>query len=450
MRKMLALGALVAALAFGGVALAQQDTSRCATVTVSTADSDDIPALLADAECFARAMISAANSQALRLRKAKELSQPKPSPSPAPTPAPTPSPSPSPPPTMNATPAIVGQVPAVASTLDVAAMLHTTDLPSTAKPDVVGAFRFLCSAGQLSYDDPIVYPGQPGRAHLHQFFGNLEADARSTYESLRKSGETTCHNELNRSAYWMPAMLDGKGNVVRPDYISIYYKRRPASDPFCTTAPTKGCVDLPRGLRFVFGWDQSRPDQPQPENGALFDFKCIREWTPTTASYRDMVEVMKACGPGSQVMAQIHTPDCWDGRNLDSPDHRSHVAQMVRDPNTGRLSCPTSHPYHIAQFTLGAVYSIEAGDDPTLWHLASDHMIPANMRRPGASFHSDWYGAWEESILTRWHRACIDKLLSCSDGNLGDGFNMRRNRHYPSGKANPRLVPVPANHAVHT
>ena len=31
--------------------------------------------------------------------------------------------------------------------------------------------------GQLKADDPIVYPGQPGRSHLHQFFGNDAADA---------------------------------------------------------------------------------------------------------------------------------------------------------------------------------------------------------------------------------------------------------------------------------
>jgi hypothetical protein len=31
----------------------------------------------------------------------------------------------------------------------------------------------------------------------------------------------------------MPAMLNGVGGVVRPDFVSIYYKRRPSSDPEC-------------------------------------------------------------------------------------------------------------------------------------------------------------------------------------------------------------------------
>ena len=115
-------------------------------------------------------------------------------------------------------------------------------IPASAAPDVVGAFRFVCSAGQLLHDDPIVYPGQPGKSHLHQFFGNTGANASSTYASLRKSGQSTCMSPLNRSAYWMPAMLDGKGNVVRPDHVTIYYKRRPASDPKCS-------LPKPSGLR---------------------------------------------------------------------------------------------------------------------------------------------------------------------------------------------------------
>jgi hypothetical protein len=100
-------------------------------------------------------------------------------------------------------------------------------VPSSAAPDVVGAFRFICTAGQVLPDDPIVYPGQPGKSHLHQFYGNEAADASSTYASLRSKGTSTCNHgpfAANRSAYWMPAMLDGAGEVVKPAFVSIYYK----------------------------------------------------------------------------------------------------------------------------------------------------------------------------------------------------------------------------------
>lgn len=336
----------------------------------------------------------------------------------------------------------VGDVQPVASGLNVAALLAPANIPNSAAPDVVGAFRFLCGPGQLSYDDPIVYPGKPGAAHLHQFFGNLGANAHSTYDSLRKNGESTCQNELNRSAYWMPAMLDGKGNVVRPDFVSIYYKRRPKSHPSCTTE-AKGCVGIPRGLRFVFGWDQTRPTEPQPENATHTNFSCVEGWTPFTAASKDMVEPAKVCKPGHRFQASISTPECWNGIDLDSPNHRSHLADMKRDTNSGKMLCPATHPYIIPQFTMTVAYSVETGDDPTLWSLASDHMIPAAMRRAGASFHSDYFEAWEDQIRLRWEAACIDKLLNCSDGDLGDGQIMARGKHYPTFKAGPRLVPVP-------
>lgn len=341
-----------------------------------------------------------------------------------------------PPKSVGAVTAKVDEAKQVPSGLKISRLLGPKGIPPSSAPDVVGAFRFLCSAGQLSYDDPIVYPGEPGKAHLHQFFGNLAADAHSTYESLRTTGESTCQNELNRSAYWMPAMLDGKGNVVRPDFVSIYYKRRPASDPACKSE-AKGCVGVPRGLRFVFGWDQRRPTVRQPENTAYTGFKCVQGWEPVTPTAKDMVEPMKVCKPGQQIYASISSPQCWNGVDLDTPDHRNHLSDTRQD------RCPETHPYIIPQFTMTVAYSIEAGDDPMRWELSSDQMLPPALRRPGASFHSDYFEAWEDDIRLRWEAACLDKMLNCSDGDLGDGQILSRGKHYPPRQVSPRLVAIP-------
>ena len=326
-------------------------------------------------------------------------------------------------------------LPFIPSTLDLAKLLGPQRLPGTAAPDVVGAFRFLCGPGQVLPDDPIVYPGQAGKAHLHQFFGNLGANANSTYASLRTTGESTCTNELNRSAYWMPALLDGKGNAVRPDFVSIYYKRRPKTDPACTKV-AKACVDIPRGFRLIFGWDQTRPKDAQPENTAKFSFKCVANGHPVSATVPNMAEALKVCKVGQQLTAVIATPICWDGVNLDSPNHRSHTSDAISS------GCPKTHPYWIPQFTMGVQWTIAAGDDPTKWMLASDHMKPG--AKAGETFHSDYFEAWEEVARTRWHAGCINKLLNCSDGDLGDGQIMTRGKWYPKGIANPRLVAAPA------
>ena len=53
-----------------------------------------------------------------------------------------------------------------------------------------------------------------------------------------------------------------------------------------------------------------------------------------------------------------------------------------------------------------------------------------------------WFGAWNDSILLRWHSNCIDKLLNCSGADLGDGFQLKQPPD--SWLANPHVVPVPA------
>ncbi|MBK9587481.1 MAG: DUF1996 domain-containing protein [Sphingomonadales bacterium] len=181
-------------------------------------------------------------------------------------------------------------------------------VPPSAAPDVVGAFRFICSAGQISFDDPIVYPGQPGKSHLHQFFGNTSADASSTYVSLRSSGDSTCTSRLNRSAYWMPAMMNGRGQVVRPDYVSIYYKRRPANDPECKRQGT-ACVGIPRGLRFIFGFDMLNHKSRRTGGGY---FNCDGP-TGIQSHYPSIVDAAKNCPIGNKLGAVISAPECWNG-----------------------------------------------------------------------------------------------------------------------------------------
>lgn len=329
---------------------------------------------------------------------------------------------------------------AIPSNFDTAALIEPAQVPPSMAPDVVGAFRFICGAGQMSYDDPIVYPGQPGKAHLHQFFGNTGANAFSTYATLRTTGDSTCQNKLNRSGYWVPALLDGKGSVIRPDFTAFYYKRRPASDPWCRDNAI--CVGLPNGMREIFGWDQSRPDLP-----GHAEWKCAnaRGSVVNNRAYDTMAEALAVCTPGSipdrQLFVTINTPECWNGV-IDSPDHRSHTARLAKDNDTGRIFCPATHRYHPPHFTLTVAYTIEDGDDTSLWRFSSDHMKPGGA--PGETFHADALLAWDPATQATWTANCIDKMLSCADGVLGNGTAMKRGPFYPATfKAVPRLVPVP-------
>lgn len=333
---------------------------------------------------------------------------------------------------------LTGEAP-IASEFDPQTGLIAIPLPGSASPDVVGAFRFVCSAGQLLRDDPIVYPGQPGKSHLHQFYGNTGANAYSTYKSLRTSGQSTCSSlaPLNRSAYWQPAMLDGKGNVIQVEHIQIYYKRRPKSDPLCQGFENRGegkCIALPNGLKFIFGYDMVTAKAPT----GSFDFICSKSGMTNSPAFKTIPEgaAYAQCTAGGRFYFRGKAPGCWNGKDLDSANHRDHVAYAIRDPNYGFMHCPTTHPYVIPGFTILGAFDIAEGDDLRLWRFASDDMHPELPH--GSTFHADFFMAWDPTVHMMWEANCIDKMLNCSSGDLGNGWQMRNVL-----KVVPRLVPIP-------
>jgi len=330
----------------------------------------------------------------------------------------------------------------IASNFDTAPWLEAIPSAHSADPDVVGAFRFLCAPSHVAYDDPIVYPSQPGRSHLHTFFGNTEANAFSTYESLRTTGKSTCRNALNRSAYWIPSLMNGRGQVVMPDYISIYYKRYPTSHPSCQTG--EGCIGLPRGLRYVFGRTMNGP------SGADHVYFDCQGASATPGHYPNLVEAARNCPSGSQIGAVVDAPSCWDGKSLDSADHRSHMAYSVYDAGLDAHVCPATHPFHIPTFTLAAWYTTDntldrsGNTSPTAntWYFASDRMEGMAPMTSGMTFHADWFGAWDDDILDTWIANCINKKLSCASGNLGGGTLLKASdiAEYKG----PRLIDKPS------
>src|SRR5438445_6475684 len=73
---------------------------------------------------------------------------------------------------------------------------------SVVKP--VGSFGVFCSYSHSLKDDPIMDPGMPGAAHMHDFYGNTTTDAFSTPQTLL-GGPTTCSDSLDATGYWAPA-----------------------------------------------------------------------------------------------------------------------------------------------------------------------------------------------------------------------------------------------------
>jgi hypothetical protein len=70
----------------------------------------------------------------------------------------------------------------------------------------------------------------------------------------------------------------------------------------------------------------------------------------------------KSC-PGG-IRATIIFPSCWDGVNLDSPDHKSHVAYAPGNSALANDKCPSTHPVRIPQVMYEIMFDTSQFADP--------------------------------------------------------------------------------------
>jgi len=58
------------------------------------------------------------------------------------------------------------------------------------------------------------------------------------------------------------------------------------------------------------------------------------------------------------IRTTITFPTCWDGKNVDSPDHKAHVAYPDRGTFESSGSCPASHPVKLPQLMYEVMWKV--------------------------------------------------------------------------------------------
>jgi hypothetical protein len=241
-----------------------------------------------------------------------------------------------------------------------------------------GQFHTKCGLTNVAPDDPIVYPNQPGATHLHDFFGNTTTNAYSTLTSLLRGG-TRCDVSGDTSAYWAPALIAPNGTVVTPDRMTAYYF---SGDSGQTVSA------FPSGLKMVAGAAAGGSPNVKVEG-----YNC-GEGVPSSTTPLN-------CG-SNQLKAVVIFPSCWDGRHLDSSDHRSHMAYP-----SGR-GCPRGYPVTVPKLIVHVRYPITNGVG---YRLSSD---PGFHMSNGTSMHADFFNSWNETTLTQLVQACLNGVGRCS------------------------------------
>jgi Domain of unknown function (DUF1996) len=236
-----------------------------------------------------------------------------------------------------------------------------------------------CRFSHRNTDDPIVFPGQPGKSHDHTFIGNDTTNAFSTLSSLLGQS-SSCRRPGDTAAYWAPTLIDAGGQAVTPRSATVYYRRH-------TLDPVQ---PFPQGFKLIAG--NSKATEPQALMVTYWNCGPVAGIRPTST--------IPMCPDAQRQALTLHVrfPNCWDGVNLDSPDHQSHMAYSVR----GR--CPSDHPVAMPAIQVNLRYPTAGG--------------PGFALSSGGQFsgHADFFNAWQQGVLTTLVQRCLNGLRHCQQG----------------------------------
>jgi hypothetical protein len=253
--------------------------------------------------------------------------------------------------------------------LTLATFMRDTSTAAPREGDV--RFKVTCQFDHSAPDDPIVFPNQPGAAHSHDFFGRRNLTASTdTYEELL-AGFTTCNDSGDRAGYWTPSLyIDGV--KTNPSRMTAYYRRGEKDGTIAA---------YPDGLKIV------------AEGGST-------GWQCTTSTGAGIFSAPTPDGCRHDLTLRIEFPDCWDGVNTDSPDHRSHMAYSA--PAGDHHACPASHPVPVPALTTYSHF----GDVPA----------GATVTLSAGELHGDFFNGWVRSRLLERIDTCLNGVQRCDSG----------------------------------
>jgi uncharacterized protein DUF1996 len=175
------------------------------------------------------------------------------------------------------------------------------------------------------------------------------------------------------------------GGIVRPAAVLIEYRGN----------PTTKVTPMPKFLRELTG--DAKPTSRGPANARA---------TWTCSGFADRLSTKyPICPAGRQVMRIEDFPGCWDGKNIDSANHRSQVA--FADPTSG--ACPAGF-VAIPQLRISISYDIPQ-DVQAKGQFALDS-FPEENHNP-FSDHNDFINVNSDRQM-RAIAACINAGRRCS------------------------------------
>ncbi|MEU8794108.1 DUF1996 domain-containing protein [Streptomyces sp. NPDC048643] len=306
-----------------------------------------------------------------------------------------------------------GNGPVVADFADINSVQPAAQTPRPQDGASTGEFATSCGVnanGLFNSDNVIVAPGVTnGAHHFHDYVGNQSNNAFASDDDLAKA-DTTCQNQGDKSTYYWPVLrlqngtrerdadaagggTEGNaGEIVTPKQVTLTF-----------VGNARGKVTaMPRLLRIITG------DAKAFVNGTA---NANASWSCTGFEDRQLKDKYPVCPQGSDVVRTFRFQSCWDGANIDSANHRTHVAFQDAEGN-----CPGGFKA-IPQLVQRIVYDVDAPslkDGGRTSPLFAVDSFPEQLHKP-VTDHGDFINVFDEGLM-KDAVDCINQGRKCGAG----------------------------------
>ncbi|KAJ4412131.1 hypothetical protein N0V85_003713 [Neurospora sp. IMI 360204] len=270
--------------------------------------------------------------------------------------------------------------------------------------------------------DPLVNYGEVG-SHAHSVHGSSGFSDNAEFDDLMNGDCTSCAVTQDKSAYWTPSLYFQHANgsyelVQQVGGMLAYYLLYTDN-----ANPSGGIKAFPPGFRMIAG-DTNRRNytvgnvqdaDPQKSDWAslgqtgqadltqrAIGFNCLNYGKQAEGTlYRhympDKDYLDANCADG--IRAEMMFPSCWNGKDLDSDNHRSHLAypDLVMSG-----SCPKGFETKVPSLMY-----------ETIWATNNFIGLPgqfvwANGDVQGFGYHADFMNGWDEDFLQQAVETCTN------------------------------------------